>query len=90
MSSSQSPVKPVLAPSDRLKNVAPYALAQVFQARDEKMRQGVDVIDLGVGNPDLKPQHAWNLDLLGEQYIGASLHPFQRCRFFGNGDCDRV
>jgi LL-diaminopimelate aminotransferase len=55
MSSSQSPVKPVLAPSDRVKNLAPYALAQVFQMRDEKLRQGVDVIDLGVGNPDMRP-----------------------------------
>jgi len=55
MSSSQSPVKPVLAPSDRLNNVAPYALAKVFQDRDEKIRQGVDVIDLGVGNPDMRP-----------------------------------
>jgi LL-diaminopimelate aminotransferase len=55
MSSSQSPVKPVLAPSQRLLNVAPYALAKVFQDRDEKVRQGVDVIDLGVGNPDLRP-----------------------------------
>jgi LL-diaminopimelate aminotransferase len=27
----------------------------VFQARDEKIRQGVDVIDLGVGNPDMRP-----------------------------------
>ena len=55
MSSSQSPVKPVLAPSDRVRNLAPYALAQVFQMRDEKLRQGVDVIDLGVGNPDMRP-----------------------------------
>jgi TonB-dependent receptor len=28
--------------------------------------------NLSVGNPDLKPQHAWNVDLLGEHYIGAS------------------
>jgi len=55
MSSSQSPVKPVLAPADRVKNLAPYALARVFQMRDEKLRQGVDVIDLGVGNPDMRP-----------------------------------
>jgi len=55
MSSSQSPVKPVLAPSDRLNNVPPYTLAKVFQDRDEKIRQGVDVIDLGVGNPDMRP-----------------------------------
>jgi LL-diaminopimelate aminotransferase len=45
----------VLAPADRVKNLAPYALAQVFQMRDEKLRQGVDVIDLGVGNPDMRP-----------------------------------
>ena len=55
MSSSQSPVKPRLAPSERLLNVPPYALAKVFQNRDEKLRQGVDVIDLGVGNPDIRP-----------------------------------
>src|SRR5437667_8943707 len=55
MSSSQSPVKPQLLPSKRLSNVPPYALAQVFQSRDEKIRQGVDVIDLGVGNPDRRP-----------------------------------
>lgn len=28
--------------------------------------------NLSVGNPDLKPQHAWNLDLLGERYFGSS------------------
>ncbi len=26
--------------------------------------------NLSVGNPDLKPQHAWNYDVLGEQYFG--------------------
>ena len=55
MSSSQSAVKPLLAPSERLANVPPYTLAKVFQDRDEKVRQGVDVIDLGVGNPDMRP-----------------------------------
>ena len=55
MSSSQSPVKPRLAASERLQNVPPYSLAGLFQVRDEKLRQGVDVIDLGVGNPDIRP-----------------------------------
>jgi LL-diaminopimelate aminotransferase len=55
MSSSQSPVKPRLAASERLQNVPPYSLAGLFQSRDEKLRQGVDVIDLGVGNPDIRP-----------------------------------
>jgi LL-diaminopimelate aminotransferase len=57
MSSSQSPVKPRLAASDRLLNVPPYALAKLFQDRDSKLRQGVDVLDLGVGNPDIRPPH---------------------------------
>src|SRR2546425_7320454 len=30
-------------------------MATVLQAREEKLRQGVDVIDLGVGNPDMRP-----------------------------------
>lgn len=55
MSSSQSHVKPMLAPSERLRSVPPYALAKVFQDRDAQIRRGVDVIDLGVGNPDLRP-----------------------------------
>jgi LL-diaminopimelate aminotransferase len=45
----------MLRASDRLNNVAPYALAKVFAARDAKLAEGVDVIDLGVGNPDMRP-----------------------------------
>lgn len=55
MSSSQSPVKPTLEPSERFLNLPTYTLAKVLQDRDEKIRQGVEVIDLGVGNPDLRP-----------------------------------
>src|SRR5439155_17589829 len=59
MSSIQPGVKHVFATSDRLENLPPYTLAKVFQDRDAKVRQGVDVIDLGVGNPDMRPpQHA--------------------------------
>ena len=55
MSSSQSPVKPALEPADRFKNLPVYTLARVLQDRDERIRQGDDVIDLGVGNPDMRP-----------------------------------
>src|SRR5947209_5608893 len=59
MSTSQSPVKPGLEPAQRFKTLPTYTLARVLQDRDEKLRQGVDVIDLGVGNPDMRPpQHA--------------------------------
>ena len=55
MSTSQSPVNAALAASERLFNVPPYALAKVFQDRDAQIRAGRDVIDLGVGNPDIRP-----------------------------------
>jgi LL-diaminopimelate aminotransferase len=55
MSASQSPVKPLLGPSERILNLPPYTLATVLQARDEQVRRGVDVVDLGVGNPDMRP-----------------------------------
>jgi len=55
MSSSQSSVKPALEPAERYKGLPTYTLAKVLQDRDEKARQGVDVIDLGVGNPDMRP-----------------------------------
>jgi LL-diaminopimelate aminotransferase len=45
----------MLQPSQRLQNLGPYVLAGVFAARDEQIRRGVDVIDLGVGNPDRRP-----------------------------------
>jgi len=47
MSASQSPVKPALGPSERILNLPPYTLATVLQARDEKVRQGVDVSTWG-------------------------------------------
>jgi TonB-dependent receptor len=28
--------------------------------------------NLSAGNPDLKPQHAWSVDVLGEHYLGAN------------------
>jgi len=42
-------------PSDKVKNLPTYALAKLFAAKDRKLREGIDVIDLGVGNPDLRP-----------------------------------
>lgn len=45
----------MLQPSQRLQNLGVYALAAVFAARDEELARGVDLIDLGVGNPDRRP-----------------------------------
>jgi len=55
MSTPTTTVKPLFSESARLANVPPYLLAAVFAQREEQRRNGVDVIDLGVGNPDLAP-----------------------------------
>jgi len=42
----------------RLDNLPPYLFARIDEMKDEKRRAGVDVIDLGVGDPDLPtPPH---------------------------------
>ena len=44
--------------SDRIKALPPYLFAAIDDARDELIARGVDVIDLGVGDPDLPtPPH---------------------------------
>ncbi len=41
--------------NQRLKRLKPYPFAQINRARDEAIKKGMDVIDMGVGNPDLRP-----------------------------------
>ncbi|ASN06064.1 LL-diaminopimelate aminotransferase [Virgibacillus necropolis] len=47
--------------SNRLSNVPPYKFAEVQKMKKEALEAGVDVIDLGVGDPDLPtPKHIVN------------------------------
>src|ERR1041385_4372435 len=43
------------APARRMQALRPNTLARVVAASDEKRRQGVALIDFGLGNPDLRP-----------------------------------
>jgi len=44
--------------SQRLKQIPPYLFAEIDRLKNEMIRRGVDVIDLGVGDPDLPtPPH---------------------------------
>jgi LL-diaminopimelate aminotransferase len=44
--------------SDRMGSLPPYLFAQIDELKEEKVRRGVDVIDLGIGDPDLPtPPH---------------------------------
>jgi LL-diaminopimelate aminotransferase len=44
--------------SDRFKKLPPYGLARTEPLKDEARRKGVDLIDLTIGSPDLKPPKA--------------------------------
>jgi len=44
--------------ADRIKNLPPYLFAEIDRLKAEQIKKGVDVIDLGVGDPDLPtPPH---------------------------------
>ena len=45
----------MLEPSMKVKSLPTYALAKLFAAKAKKQSEGVDVIDFGVGNPDMRP-----------------------------------
>jgi hypothetical protein len=55
MSTSQSRVKPVLGPAERIVDLSPRTLAIVMQTRDEDVRRGTDVIGPGAGKHDMRP-----------------------------------
>src|SRR3989338_280774 len=42
-----------IEPPDRLKKLPPYLFSEIDRMKRELVRQGKDVIDLGVGDPDL-------------------------------------
>ena len=44
--------------SDRLKNLPPYLFKEIDRQKDEVKKKGIDIIDLGVGDPDMPtPKH---------------------------------
>ncbi|WGI17438.1 LL-diaminopimelate aminotransferase [Methanonatronarchaeum sp. AMET-Sl] len=44
--------------SNRIESLPPYLFAELDRAKKEKEEQGIDIIDLGVGDPDLStPDH---------------------------------
>ncbi len=42
-----------MTPADRIKNLPPYLFATIDKMKQEALRQGKDLINLGVGDPDL-------------------------------------
>ncbi len=44
---------PVFEFAERLKQLPPYLFKEIDRVKDEVRARGVDIIDLGVGDPDL-------------------------------------
>src|SRR5438046_2448826 len=42
--------------ADRLKKLPPYLFGKINELRDKKRKAGIDVIDLGMGNPTTPPE----------------------------------
>ncbi|HJJ30916.1 MAG TPA: LL-diaminopimelate aminotransferase, partial [Methanocorpusculum sp.] len=42
-----------MKPAERLNNLPPYLFARIDKIKAELRAKGVDLIDLGVGDPDL-------------------------------------
>ncbi|RZN60535.1 LL-diaminopimelate aminotransferase [Methanonatronarchaeum sp. AMET6-2] len=61
--------------SNRIESLPPYLFAELDRAKKEKEEQGIDIIDLGVGDPDLStPDHI--VDSMVEAVRDPSTHSY--------------
>ena len=61
--------------SDRINALPPYLFAAIDEARDELIARGVDVIDLGVGDPDM-PTHPHIVEAMREAVCDPKTHQY--------------
>src|SRR5947208_14820487 len=71
MSSQRSCMKP----SKRLERIPPYAFAQLERKIADKRAAGVDVISLGIGDPD-RPTPALIVEAMQEAVTEAETHQY--------------
>jgi hypothetical protein len=76
--------------SNRVAQIPPYMFAKIKKKKEEMVQSGIDVIDLGMGDPDLPtPAHIVN-KLVEEMAFSENLkYPnFQSCREFREAVAD--
>ncbi len=61
--------------SDRVRNLPPYLFGRINDLKYRKRRAGIDVIDLGMGNPT-DPPESWIIDKLCEAARDAKSHRY--------------
>jgi alanine-synthesizing transaminase len=68
--------KPFSIPvSDRVKRLPPYMFGKINKAKHEMRQKGIDVIDLGMGNPT-DPPHPMILDKINEAVLDPRNHRY--------------
>ncbi|OGW87040.1 MAG: LL-diaminopimelate aminotransferase [Omnitrophica bacterium RIFCSPHIGHO2_02_FULL_46_11] len=68
-------MKKPIEPPDRLKKLPPYLFAEIDRIKRELIAQGKDVIDLGVGDPDL-PTPSFIIEALSEAAKNPANHRY--------------
>lgn len=79
--------------ADRINSLPPYPFAEVDKAKQQKLKEGVDIIDLGVGDPDT-PTPDYVIDSLCKavhdpethqypSYSGSTVFRDATCEWFG-------
>jgi LL-diaminopimelate aminotransferase len=69
--------------ADRVKNLPPYLFAEIEKLTNEKKRQGVDLISLSIGDPDLPPP-PFIIETLREEVADLKNHNYS----FSQGEPD--
>lgn len=64
-----------MKPANRIKNVPPYIFAEVDQVKKSLLAKGVDLIDFGIGDPDL-PTPDFILEKFGTAFRKAENHNY--------------
>jgi LL-diaminopimelate aminotransferase len=68
-------MKQLLEPAARLKQIPPYLFKEIDEKKDAVRARGVDIIDLGVGDPDL-PTPGFIIDKLRKAVQDPSTHRY--------------
>ena len=69
-------IKNVMTPSKRLEGIGEYYFSQKLREIDELNKQGKNIINLGIGSPDLPP-HADVIKTLQEESAKPNVHAYQ-------------
>ena len=75
MTPSQDDKRPLSAPSDRLEAIPPYMFAELERKIEAKRAEGIDVISLGIGDPDT-PTFSYVIEAMREAVGDPSTHTY--------------